>query len=218
VRSLILSGGSEPYIDPWHPFAATTERLSGILEHLGHDVEVSFDVADRLADLDGVDLLVSNAPMPSEPAAEKVASRADDALREFVARGGGILALHVAVTTLLGLPFWTELMGVRWVNGTTIHAPLGTGRVSARADARTGAARSFELVDERYAHLALGAPLEVLVEHEYEGVEHPLVWARDLGGTRIVADALGHGTESYDSPDHVEVLERSARWLTAHSS
>jgi hypothetical protein len=40
ARSLILSGGGE-YRDPWHPFAATSERLAGLLAALGHAVEVS---------------------------------------------------------------------------------------------------------------------------------------------------------------------------------
>jgi len=36
TRSLILSGGGA-YADPWHPFAATSERIAAVLEALGHD-------------------------------------------------------------------------------------------------------------------------------------------------------------------------------------
>src|SRR5690348_18076292 len=60
TRSLILSGGGA-YADPWHPFAATSQRIARILESLGHDVEVNDLVADRVADLGGYDLIVVNA-------------------------------------------------------------------------------------------------------------------------------------------------------------
>ncbi len=55
TRSLILSGGGA-YADPWHPFAATSERIAGLLAALGHEVEISNLVADRVADLRGWDL------------------------------------------------------------------------------------------------------------------------------------------------------------------
>ena len=67
ARSLILSGGGE-YRDPWHPFAATSERLAGLLAALGHEVEVSELVADHVADLRGWDLVVVNAAAGPEAA------------------------------------------------------------------------------------------------------------------------------------------------------
>jgi uncharacterized protein len=60
TRSLILSGGGE-YSDPWHPFAATSERIASLLAELGHDVEISDLVADRVADLGEWDMIVVNA-------------------------------------------------------------------------------------------------------------------------------------------------------------
>ena len=60
TRSLILSGGGA-YADPWHPFAATSERIADVLAALGHHVEISELVADRVADLRGWDMIVVNA-------------------------------------------------------------------------------------------------------------------------------------------------------------
>jgi uncharacterized protein len=60
TRSLILSGGGE-YRDPWHPFAATSRRIADLLASLGHEVEISESVADRVADLRGWDLIAVNA-------------------------------------------------------------------------------------------------------------------------------------------------------------
>ncbi len=212
TSALVLSGGVAPYVDPWHPFAATSERIAGLLRGLGMTVAVRTDVAAAAADLDGVDLLVANAPTPDGWGAD---AAAEESLRAFAERGGSILALHVGVTGLLGSPTFASLIGAHWVQGQTMHPPLGPATVTAEG-------RSFTIHDELYTRLAFDAEPDVLVDHEFEGERHPLVWATEAGPTRVIADALGHGTESFDSPDHTDVLERSARWLareteTAHS-
>ena len=40
------------------------------------------------------------------------------------------------------------------------------------------------------------------------------MWARELGRTRVVADTLGHGVQSYDSAGHRRLLTRAVQWLT----
>jgi len=91
VKTLILSGGG-PYADPWHPFGATSSRLAVIAGSLGHDVEIAEEVEQRLVDLREVDIVIVNA------AAGPVTAAHDSALasmRTFLARGGGVLAIHV---------------------------------------------------------------------------------------------------------------------------
>lgn len=209
---LILSGGRGAYTDPWHSFAETSERVAGLLRDAGHRVEVSFAVAERLAVPGGADLLVVNAPTPEPPVEGAQRTAAADGLDAFLRRGGAVLALHVGVTTLLGLPGWSPLIGARWVPGTTSHPPLGRATVSVRADPRAGRAREFELFDERYTDLAVTAPIDVVLEHSFDGRAHPLVWTRQVGQSRIVADALGHGPESFDAPEHRDVLVKLAAW------
>jgi type 1 glutamine amidotransferase len=92
------------------------------------------------------------------------------------------------------------------------HPPLGPTEVVRVDDPRTGPGGSFALVDERYSNLALADDLDVVVEHEHEGRTHPLVWTRTVGGARIVADALGHGPESFDSAGHRDVVLRLTEW------
>ena len=209
---LILSGGTDGFTDPWHPFAASSERLADVLREAGHRVEVSFAVAGALAGLDGVDLLVANAPSPDPPVGPAAQAAAGDGLDAHLQRGGAVLALHVSVTTLLGLPSWSPLVGARWVPGTSSHPPLGRGTVSVRADPRTGAASEFELYDERYSDLEVTAPIDVVVDHRHDGRSHPLIWTRQVGRSRIIADALGHGPESFDASEHRELLARLVAW------
>src|ERR1700744_2285865 len=82
-RSLVLSGGGT-FADPWHRFGRTSARLADVLWSLGHRVEVTDFVSDRVAELTesglgGFDLIVVNAaagPGRAADGAEPGAGRA----------------------------------------------------------------------------------------------------------------------------------------------
>ncbi len=57
-----------------------------------------------------------------------------------------------------------------------------------------------------------------LVTHRHDGRQYPLLWAREAGRSRVVADTLGHGVESYDSAGHQRLLTRAVEWLTESAS
>ncbi|WP_108252763.1 ThuA domain-containing protein [Planctomonas deserti] len=214
ATALILSGGPG-YSDPWHPFERTSEALAGVLRGAGHRVSVSTSVAERLADLAGVDLLVVTAPLPDDPLPPEDLDAASRGLRAYLDRGGAILAVHVGVTTLLGLPEWGSIVGARWVPERSGHPPLAHAEVARLDDPRTGPAGRFSLFDERYSDLALEEGLSVVVQHEHDGRTHPLVWTRAEGRARIIADALGHGPESFDSAEHRDVVLQLVQWALA---
>jgi uncharacterized protein len=210
--TLILSGAGE-YADPWHAFSETSRRLSEVLAGVGYDVEITENLLGRLSDLDGVDLLVVNAA-----AGPSGSGRADveRALEGFLARGGGIFAVHVGVCSLLDLPRWPDVSGAAWIPGRTMHPPLGSCWIDVPQAGHPVSARlsSFEVVDESYSYLDLRPGSDVLASHTHDGLEHPLVWAREIGRGRIVANALGHGPESYDSAGHRALIRAAAGWLT----
>jgi type 1 glutamine amidotransferase len=212
VRALILSGAGA-YADPWHRFSDTSDRLAGVFAGVGYDVEVSEDLPRRLRNLDDVDLLVVNAA--SGPSGEAQAE-VQHALDRYLDRGAGLLAVHVGVGTLLDLPGWAEVSGAAWIPGRSTHPPLGPCTVDVPPGAHpiSAATGSFEIVDERYVHLDLREGSVVIATHEHEGVVHPLVWARTVRASRVVADALGHGVESFDSAGHRALLRAAAAWLT----
>jgi type 1 glutamine amidotransferase len=209
-RSLILSGGGE-YCDPWHPFAATSERLAGLLVGLRHQVEISELVADSVADLSGWDLIVVNAA--AGPPADTSAAQAG--LLAALDRGLGVLAVHVGVTTLLGLPLWEPLTGAAWTP-ESMHPKAGPCRILTYPGRHPISAPvpDFDITDERYSYLRLAPDLVPLAAHEYAGDLHPLLWARTRGPSRIVADALGHDERSYESAAHCQLISRAAQWLT----
>jgi uncharacterized protein len=211
TRSLILSGGGA-YADPWHPFAATSVRIAGLLTALGHEVEVSESVADSVADLRGYDLVAVNAA--AGPDADTSAARAG--LAAALDRGIGVLAVHVGGCGLLRLPEWESVTGAAWVAGRTTHPKTGPCRIVTYPQRHDICAPvgDFDLTDERYSWVRTAADVVPLAAHEHAGELHPLLWARTYHGSRVVTDLLGHDERSYDSPAHRELIARAARWLT----
>ena len=210
TRSLILSGGGA-YADPWHPFAATSERIAGILAVLGHHVEISELVADRVAGLDGWDMIVVNAA--SGPEADTSAAQAG--LMAALDRGLGVLAIHVGACTLLRLPEWESVTGAAWTTGS-MHPKAGPCRIITYPGRHPICApvADFDITDERYAYLRTAPDIVPLAAHQHAGELHPLLWVRIRQKARIVTDLLGHDERSYDSPEHCQLISRAARWLT----
>lgn len=210
TRSLILSGGGA-YADPWHPFAATSELIAGLLAGLGHHVEVCEQVAERVADLDGWDLVVVNAA--GGPDAGTGAAR--DGLRAALDRGLGVLAVHVGACTLLRLPEWEAVTGAAWVAGQSMHPKVAPCRILTYPGRHPVCApvADFDITDERYTHMRVAPGVVPLAAHQYEGRLHPLLWAREQGGARVVTDLLGHDERSFENPAHRELIARAAQWL-----
>lgn len=211
AKAVVLSGGGR-YADPWHPFGVTSARLADIAASLGYGTEVAEEIEERVADLRSVDIVVVNAASGPVTAGHDAAIRG---MRAFLARGGGVLAMHVGASSLIGMPEWEQVTGMRWIAGVSMHPPLGPAHVLVHPERHAIAAplHDFDLVDERYCALRTAPDIVPFVSHEHEGTNEPLVWARRYGDARVVTDALGHGPESYDSPEHRELLLRSLQWL-----
>lgn len=222
MRAIILSGSGR-YADPWHPYPDTTERLAAIVGEAGFDVEVRDDVDAALATLgDDVRLLVVNAGDPDSPLPDGVDAAASDgaavddtALAAAVDRGIGILAVHSAASSLRDHPTFHRALGGRWEDDVSWHPPFGEARVHLIGNhpIREGL-EDFTLEDERYTGLRLHDVIEPIAEHEEGGFRYPLVWAREFGRSRLVYDALGHDTRSYDSAEHRALLARALDWLS----
>ena len=42
---------------------------------------------------------------------------------------------------------------------------------------------------------------------------HPVLWARESGGGRVVYDALGHDERSFGVAEHQQILHQAVGWL-----
>jgi type 1 glutamine amidotransferase len=213
----VIASGTGRYADPWHPFPATSARIADALRADGWDVSVDDDVDHALANLEGVDLLVVNAgdPWREVPAdVDPVADPAADAgLRRAVARGIGIVAVHAALSSLRDHPVWREAIGGEWQPGVSWHPPIGDARVRVVDAGHPVSERmpDIDVFDERYSDLVVDAGARVLAVHDVDGAEHTAVWVREHP-TRAVVSSLGHDERAYDSPAHLALLQRAARW------
>jgi len=206
---LVLSGGGD-YADPWHPFAATSAIVAGLLREDGHEVEV-VDTLDALAErLPDADALVVNAG--GGPVAHPLDGRLSGILAGY---RGPLLALHVAATLLPEDPSWEETIGGRWVRGTTMHPPGGPLRARGAAGSALVAGLPLDTVDEAYCFLRVADDADVILTHELDGIVHPICWTLDRGGRRTAYDALGHDPEAYAAPLPRELVRRLVRWLLA---
>ncbi|WP_353813378.1 ThuA domain-containing protein [Agromyces sp. SYSU T00266] len=222
MRAMILSGAGR-YADPWHPYAETSARLAELVADAGFEVEIREDVDAALGTLgDDVTLLVVNAGDPDRssidgeplPADAEPAAVDDGPLAAALDRGIGILAVHAAASSLREVEAFDRAIGGRWEWDVSWHPPFGDARVHLVGNhaVREGL-DDFALEDERYSSLLLHDVIEPIAEHEQDGIRHPLVWAREIGPSRLVYDALGHDTRSYDSPGHRALIANAIDWL-----
>ncbi|UNX53727.1 ThuA domain-containing protein [Georgenia sp. TF02-10] len=144
-----------------------------------------------------------------------------DQLAALVAGGTALLGIHAAANTFADHPGWPELLGGRWVPGTSMHPPIGPAifRPTGRDHPVTRGLPPVETYDERYCRLVVAPTSEVLLTTEHDGVSHPVVWAASPAGAdrpglgRVLYDGLGHDVRSYDSPTRRELLAREVAWL-----
>lgn len=216
-RAVILSGAGR-YADAWHDFAATSAEVARVLTGMGLQVAVRPLTPAGVAELCDGDLLVVNAGgkgdvLDDEP--EEGWAEAFARLAAFRARGGALLGLHASTMTLRDWPEWTGWLGGLWVEGRSMHPPIGEAQVlvSDHAHPITEGLADFSVFDERYSLLDRFPAVRVLLHHEHEGSREPLVWVLDDAAGRRVYDALGHDARSFASPARVELLEREVRWL-----
>ena len=219
ARSVLLLSGAGAYADAWHAFPATSERLAAALTETGAEVRVSDDVEAELLRPVEADLLVLNLGSPAAPRPEELMRQVHDTLRDHLARGGALLGVHSSANGFPTMPGWSSILGGRWVAGTSMHPPLSPTTITVRTGHPiTDGLDDLELVDERYSDLRTEPDITVLGEHEHDGRWHPMIWAHTVGAGRVVYDALGHDTRSYDSPSRLELLRREVGWLLDRSS
>jgi len=208
TRVVILSGVTA-VDDPWHDFEATSRAAASCLDDAGWKSTVV--MAADSAGIADADLLIVNTGLRSRPGPDGVASAQ---LLDYLASPRPVLGLHTAANTFGTVPQWAGRLGVRWVEGVSMHPPIGRQRLTpVPATPTLQGLDEVVLYDELYTYLDVLRPATTLLAHRLDGVDHPLVLSREDGPQRTIYDALGHGVESYASPSRQDLLRREVRWL-----
>ena len=214
--AVVLSSGGPAYADPWHDLRTTSRAIASVLTEAGLLPQIREDVLAAVEEHAGRALLVvACSGGPETPDAERAeADRIGAALERHVAAGAPVIAVHAGGMAFPAVPQWRELLGARWVHGTSGHPDLGpcTVHVADTEHPVTAGLADIEVEDERYSDLDIAPDRQALVTHEWDGRTHPLVLVGTVGRSRVVYDALGHDGRSYDSPGRRELLRREARW------
>jgi uncharacterized protein len=164
-------------------------------------------------------VLLSTTTDPKNPASEWLVGDRREALRQFVASGGGVLAVHAAADSHYHWPWYAKLIGGRFAR----HPP-GTpkGRLSTihpLHPANRGLPGKVERVDEWYYFEDLDPTSTTLVTLDPESIgepdtnANPLAWTREVDGGRIFYTAMGHTKESYSDPYFLRHLANGLDWV-----
>ncbi|MCD0444169.1 ThuA domain-containing protein [Glycomyces sp. A-F 0318] len=138
------------------------------------------------------------------------------ALADFVTGGGGWCGVHAAATAERSWPFFTELVGARFIG----HPPGCTAGEIEVKDAEHPATahlpKRWSWTDEWYSFDERPADVEVLLEVDEDtydtadlamGAPHPLAWHRRLESGRCFYTALGHDAGAYADADFLAHLK-----------
>jgi len=221
MKQAIIYSGADRYDGKFHDHAATSQRIAEILREIDIDARIrSFRPRYiRAEDLEGTDLVILNVAHGQQgPDDADDAAWADawQTIDTYVQHGGPLMLRHLSSAIFAHDPGWKHRIGGVWLPGTSMHPPISDAIVTVRTDAHPIVAglSDFAIYDEMYSFLQTDPAITVLATHTFEGVEHPLIWATDAAGNRVVYDAIGHGVEAFESAGAVELLKREARWLT----
>lgn len=224
LKNIILTGGL------YHPFEASATTLAGILEEVGvssvvtSDLDQGFDLL-KTGEFDLLTVYALRWTMPQEKfTAERdtwsyhVSEKDRASVAEHLKGGKGIMALHTAAICFDDWPQWRETVGAGWQWGHSFHPPLGEVHVqpTSKKHPIVGNTTAFTLADEAYTQMDTLAGLEPLLEirSATQTTYSPCLWAREVGGGRVVYNALGHDSASFMQAQHKGIVQRSSLWAS----
>ena len=128
------------------------------------------------------------------------------AFRNFVGKGGGIIGVHSATDTESQWPWFRKALGGSFQGHPEIQQAVLT--VADHSHPATSfLPEKWTRTDEWYNFSYLNPDINVLLkldERTYEGgthgEEHPIAWYHEMEGARIFYTGLGHSSESYSDP------------------
>jgi type 1 glutamine amidotransferase len=228
VRNLILAGG------PSHPVAETGDPLVAILRDAGMESEVTRDVETGLARLARGEFerltvvclrwtmmqLERFAPLRAEWALS-LSAAGRSAIRDYVASGRGLLALHGAPISFDDWPEWAYLLGVAWRWGVSHHPPCAPAELRPAAEHPiTAGMQAFTVRDEIYSALEVEPWMQPLAEARHAGIEEwrPVVFAGEQDGCRRAYCGFGHDAASLSHPAYRALVARAARWVARETA
>ena len=166
-------------------------------------------------------VLLSATTDPNDPGSEWLVGDRRTALQRFVARGGGILAIHAAADSHYRWPWYAKLIGGRFARHPP-GTPNGKLLIADKSHpANRGLPPTLERTDEWYYFDDVDPTSKLLVTLDPGSIgekdvnPNPISWTREVDGGRIFYTALGHTRESYSEPFFRRHLANGLDWVLA---
>lgn len=175
--------------------------------------QIELDYADSLDDLNsanlaGYDCLVVFANHT------RISPEQEQALLDFVAAGGGFVALHCASYCFLNSPRYIELVGGQFLR----HGAGVFKETIVQPDHPIMKGLSaIESWDETYVHTKHNPDRVVLAERRDERGAEPYTWVREHGKGRVFYTAWGHDQRTWGHAGFQALVENGIRWASANS-
>lgn len=137
-------------------------------------------------------------------------------LDEFLARGGGVVALHSATIADREPEKLAARIGLAFQPGRSKyrHGPLDLKIVAPKDEPITrGLPRQIHFVDESYWPMFGDTnSVRILATTVEEGKEWPMMWTAERGNGKVFASIVGHYAWSYDDPLFRAMVLRGIAW------
>lgn len=200
--------------------------LAGIAKGMGRD---SF-VTENAAVFNDAQLRRFSVVVLNSASGDFLTREQREAFGRFVARGGGVVALHAAGDSSHKAPWYVDtIIGTTFIGHPGGEDHFQKAQVTvAEPDhpVMAGVSTPWSAVDEWYSFAGSPADRGMTVlaridERSYRpgklamGADHPVIWVNPRAKGRIVYSALGHTPEIYDDPNYRRLLTNAVHWVAA---
>lgn len=143
------------------------------------------------------------------------------ALRDFLESGGGLVVLHHALADNWQWKWWyQEVIGARYLMGQDGDLPRSQPKDKEILNARCVAAHpilegvgNLRVNDEAYKGMWHSPKSQVLMETDNPNNDRPVVWIGPWQKSRVVAIQIGHGPGAHNDPAYRRLVRNAILWV-----
>jgi type 1 glutamine amidotransferase len=154
---------------------------------------------------------------------EHLSDAGQQRFRGFVERGGGLVALHHAIVSYPGWPWYRELIGGQYLQQQSGDRPASTYLHDQDLDVRlvtphpiTRDVALTRLHDETYKGMWIAPTNTVLLATSHATSDGPLAWVSAYPRARVVYIQPGHGEEAHRDRGYRALVRNAVRWVARH--
>ncbi len=195
---------------PYHPMEEVGKRMGELLPELDMEITNREEALQKLEEGE-YDVCFLYADFEQPPLTKKSAA----ALLCFVARGGGLFAIHGGIA-LQNRPEIGQLLGGMFMGHPPYDVlPVVSYKVADRDHTLTAGVEDFAIPDELYLFdLPKLEDRRIFLCYEEKGVSCPAGWTREYGLGRVIYLCCGHNVHAFTQTMLIKLLKNGIIWLT----